>query len=145
MNTINIGSELQEYKLAEGCIVHFNPTDTLFLQKIYQVFRDSEKAQESYQADLAKIPEDDVDALFAYMDERDKKMRETLDGIFDVPVCAAVFGEVSVFARNTSGLPLWSALLLAIIDQCETDAGELTAKEKQAIKKYTAKYQKKRK
>ena len=142
MNTLKIETGIQEYSLNDKCTVQFNPSDVAFIKKIYDAMAYLDKKQADYKKGMDAIGPDDHEAMFAFMEEQDKQMRETIDGVFNVPICDAVFGEMNVFAFTKDGIPAWASMLLAIIDECNTDQDELKKKGKATINKYIKKYHK---
>lgn len=117
--------------------VSFNPYDALFLGSIMAA---AEKLDEK-QATLKGLG-DNWQAIYDASIKADAEMRDILDGVFDAPVCAALFPRQTVFAVG-GGFPAWANLLYAVVDQM--DAGLAGEKEKaQArIKKYSEKYKRK--
>ena len=80
--------------------------------------------------------------IFDLMRERDKEMRELIDGVFDAPVCAMLFGGMNVYAM-ASGLPVWANLMLAIMDEVDTAFAREQKATNPRVQKYMAKYHKK--
>lgn len=142
MSTLKIDTGIQTYSLNDKCDVQFNPSDVAFIKKLYDAMAGLDAKQAEYKKGLDEIGPDDHDAMFAFMAEQDKQMRETIDGVFNVPVCDAVFGEMNVFAFTREGIPAWASMFLAIIDVCNTDQEELKGKGKATINKYLKKYHK---
>ena len=70
-----------------------------------------------------------------------EEMQKVLDGLFDAPVCAAVFGDMSLCAF-ANGFPVWLNLMLAILDEIEANIGDIQKQADPRIAKYKAKYQK---
>ena len=64
-----------------------------------------------------------------------------LDGVFDAPVCDAVFGGMNIYAM-ASGLPAWVNLMLAVMDECDTTFSREQKATNPRIAKYTAKWSK---
>lgn len=142
MNAISLDTGLNEYEFAPGCVVRFNPTDPAFLNRLFSSFSELDKTQTEFYDEL-KGKEDPED-IFACIKEHDLKMRSVLDGVFNVPVCEAVFGDMGLTALSSNGVPAWVELYLAIIDQCGIDADAINRKGKAYVDKYTKKYQKKK-
>ena len=138
MNTLKIDLGVQEYSLNDSCTVAFNPTDASFIGKLYEAFDKLAKEQEDYEAKVKKLA--DAKEILAFMIEQDKMMREVVDGVFKTPVCDAVFGDMNVFALSNGGLPVWSNLMLAVLDCCESDAKQKTAQTSKTMDKYLKKY-----
>ena len=66
-------------------------------------------------------------------------MREIIDGVFGQPVCAPLFGGVSVYAI-AGGAPLWMNFILAIIDELDDGVKREKAFHSEKLAKYTQKY-----
>ena len=131
---------LVTYHLNEQCDVVFNPTDSVFVEKLYAAFNDLDRKQEAYQEQVSRMT--DRAKIFDLMRERDKEMRELIDGVFDAPVCAMLFGGMNVYAM-ASGLPVWANLMLAIMDEVDTAFAREQKATNPRIQKYMAKYHKK--
>ena len=131
---------LVTYHLNEKCDVVFNPTDSVFVEKLYAAFNDLDRKQEAYQEQVSRMT--DRAKIFDLMRERDKEMRELIDGVFDAPVCAMLFGGMNVYAM-ASGLPVWANLMLAIMDEVDTAFAREQKATNPRVQKYMAKYHKK--
>lgn len=131
---------LVTYHLNEQCDVVFNPTDSVFVEKLYAAFNDLDRKQEAYQERVSRMT--DRAKIFDLMRERDKEMRELIDGVFDAPVCAMLFGGMNVYAM-ASGLPVWANLMLAIMDEVDTAFAREQKATNPRVQKYMAKYHKK--
>ena len=131
---------LVTYHLNEQCDVVFNPTDSVFVEKLYAAFNDLDKKQEAYQDQVSRMT--DRAKIFDLMRERDKEMRGLIDGVFDAPVCAMLFGGMNVYAM-ASGLPVWANLMLAIMDEVDTAFAREQKATNPRVQKYMAKYHKK--
>lgn len=141
MSTLNIDTGLQTYSLNDNCEVSFNPTDINFVQKLYDVFAKLDAKQNDYAKQAEEIG-NDAEKIFTFAKESDVEMRKLVDGVFNVPVCDALFGDRNVFARAGNGIPVWANLLLAIIDECSVAEEALRKKSNATINKYTKKYHK---
>lgn len=64
---------------------------------------------------------------------------EPIDGVFEQPVCEALFGNVSVYAI-ADGAPLWMNLMVAIMDELDEGIKREKAFHSEKLAKYTAKY-----
>lgn len=142
MNTLNIDTGEQTYSLNGDCEVHFNPSDASFIRKLYDTFSAMAQKQDEYTKKRETIDATKVDELFEFLAEEDKKMREAIDGVFDVPVCDKIFKDKSLYSLTTSGIPLWAGLLLAIIDECHVDIETLNKEGNKTVQKYIKKYHK---
>lgn len=137
MGEIRFDTGVKSYSLNGCCEVAFNPTDSGFAEKLSQVFSELDGMQERMSRELAEAG--DGGELFELSRRYDRQMREKLDGLFDRPICEALFGDMNVYAL-AGGLPVWANLLLALLDE----AGESLRREQTltdpALEKYLAKY-----
>ena len=140
MADIKFSTGLVTYNINGAVTVSFNPTDTTFVEKLYETFNALDKKQEEQQAELDAAT--DKSAIFDIARARDTEMRAMIDGIFDVPVCAALFGTMNVYAL-ADGLPVWANFLLAIMDEVDTSFAREQKLTNPRINKYTAKYRNK--
>lgn len=140
MGKINFSDGLTEYSLNDAVTVHFNPSDTDFISRIYDAFEALDAKQEAYKAEAEKLI--GKKELFDFMRERDKEMRAILDGLFDRPVCEALFGSMNVYAKG-DGLPVWANLMLALVDEIDANTEKDDKLGNSRLQKYIKKYQKK--
>lgn len=131
---------LVTYSLNGACEVHFNPTDGNFVRKLYGVFDELDKEQESYRSAIKELTE--PTEIFDFINNKDKEMRKILDGLFDIPICEAVFGNLNVYAM-ANGFPIWANLLLSVMDTIDSSFVKEQKLTSTRISKYTAKYTKK--
>ena len=117
MKELNFDTGLVTYDLNGKCEVSFNPTDSNFVERLYSAFEELDKKQEVYKAQVEKMA--NKREIFDFARERDAEMRGIVDGVFETPVCDAVFGGMNVYA-SAGGLPAWCTLLLAIMDEIDT-------------------------
>lgn len=139
MKDLNFDSGVVTYSLNGKCEVSFNPTDSNFVERIYTAFNDLDKKQDEYKSRIEKMA--DKKEIFEFARERDAEMRTIIDGVFDVPVCDAVFGGMNIYAM-ASGLPAWVNLMLAVMDECDTTFSREQKATNPRIAKYTAKWSK---
>ena len=138
MKNLIVDTGLVEYRLNDKVSVCFNPTDVVFLEKLTSALEKLDALQEELNAARGSLSEADI---FPFAKEQDKKMRDVLDALFDVPVCEALFGSMNLYA-SAGGFPVWANLILAVYEEVEAAMqGELTARE-QRIAKYVDKYRK---
>lgn len=138
MNTLSIDLGVNEYQLAPDCIVRFNPTDQGFIGRLFDAFSELDKLDNEYKGKVSglKEPRDILDCFSEY----DTRMRAVIDGVFDVPVCQAVFGDIRVSALSGNGVPVWVEFFLIIIDQLDLESTGLQGKGKKYMDKYSKKY-----
>lgn len=139
MKELNFESGLVSYSINGKFEVSFNPTDSNFVERLFSAFEDLDKKQESYKAKVEKMT--NKREIFDFARERDAEMRTVIDGIFDVPVSDAVFGGMNVYSL-AGGLPVWSNLLLAVMDEIDTTFAREQKATNPRLVRYTAKYQK---
>ncbi len=139
MKDLNFDSGVVTYSLNGKCEVSFNPTDSNFVERIYTAFNDLDKKQDEYKSRIEKMA--DKKEIFEFARERDAEMRTIIDGVFDNPVCDALFGGMNIYAM-ASGLPAWVNLMLAVMDECDTTFAREQKATNPRIAKYTAKWSK---
>ena len=139
MKDLNFDSGVVTYSLNGKCEVSFNPTDSNFVERIYTAFNDLDKKQDEYKSRIEKMA--DKKEIFEFARERDAEMRTIIDGVFDTPVCDAVFGGMNIYSM-ASGLPAWVNLMLAVMDECDTTFAREQKATNPRIAKYTAKWSK---
>lgn len=139
MKDLNFDSGVVTYSLNGKCEVSFNPTDSNFVERIYTAFNDLDKKQDEYKNRIEKMA--DKKEIFEFARERDAEMRTIIDGVFETPVCDAVFGGMNIYAM-ASGLPAWVNLMLAVMDECDTTFARDQKATNPRIAKYTAKWSK---
>ncbi|MEM5767593.1 MAG: hypothetical protein AAGU32_04810 [Bacillota bacterium] len=119
--------------------ISFNPTDSNFVERLFNTFDTLDKKQESYKAEIERMT--DKREIFKIARARDAEIRELIDAIFERPVCADIFGGVNVYAL-ADGLPVWCNFLLAVMDEVDTTFAREQKATNPRIAKYTAKYRK---
>lgn len=140
MKELNFETGLETYTINGGVKVAFNPTDDVFVERLFDSFNALADKQEKYQKRAEKTA--NKREIFDTARQIDKEIREMLDGLFETPICDAAFGKMNVCAL-AGGLPAWSNLLFAIMDEIDTTFAREQKATNERIKKYSAKYQKK--
>ncbi|WP_312280800.1 hypothetical protein [Oscillibacter sp.] len=135
---LNVDTGVVTYTVNGKCDISFNPTDNAFVENLYNAFETLDKLHEGYKAEVSKTG--DKREVFNIARERDKKMREVIDGALG-PVCDAVFGDMNMYAM-AGGLPVWCNLLLAVMDEIDTAFTREQKATNPRVQKYVAKYQK---
>ena len=138
MKELSIGTGVVTYSLNGACEVSFNPTDSVFIEKLFNAFDTLDKRQESYKDEVSKSA--DKRELFVIARKMDGEMREIINDVFDVDVCSALFGDMNVYALS-DGLPVWANLMLTIMDEIDTTFAREQKATNPRISKYTKKYQ----
>ena len=138
MKEIKIATGLEEYRLNDKFTVSFNPSDPAFADRLYSGLENLQKKQEQKENDVEKMSPRET---FDYVEKLNAEMRETIDGIFNAPVCDNVFGDMSLYAF-ADGAPLWYNLLAAILDVLDESLKREKMFHSDRLSKYTKKYQK---
>lgn len=138
MQELNISTGLVTFKVNDACEVTINPTDVAFVEKLYSVFEELDKKQEEYKNEINAAEKRDV---FRVADRMNTELREMVNGAFEMDICSAVFGNMSVCAM-ADGLPLWANLLLGFMDVVDDSFISEQKKTSARITKYSSKYHK---
>lgn len=141
MPNISFDTGIVTYNINDAAEVRFNPTDTYFVSKLYEVFDKLDSKQEAYKNRIEQCA--DNKKIFEVAREMDTEMRVEIDNLFGAPVSEAVFGYTNVYAL-ADGLPLWANLFLAVMDVVDTSFAREQKAANPRIAKYTAKWNKKR-
>lgn len=141
MKELNVAAGLETFKINGVCEVAFCPTDPIFVEKLYNVFDSLDQKQEAYAEEIQKAQKREI---FTIARKRDAELREMVNEVFGFDICSAVFGSVSVCAL-ADGLPLWSNLMLAVMDEVDSSFEREQKRTNPRIEKYTAKYHQRRK
>lgn len=137
MADIKFATGLETYSLNGKCDVTFNPTDSAFVERLFNTFDALDKKQEAYKAEVERVA--DKREVFEIVRKRDAEMRGMIDDVLGAPVCDALFGGMNVYAL-ADGLPVWCNLMLAIMDEIDTTFARQQKMTNPRIAKYTAKY-----
>lgn len=136
---------IKEYELNNAVKVYFNPTDTSFVERVYDTFCTLESQQESFKSEVESV-KDDSGKMFAYAKKRDEEMRETVDDLLGDGVSEAIFTDPQGRSINcyalAGGIPVWMNLMFSI---AETISDAFTAEEKKKdprLQKLSGKYAK---
>lgn len=119
--------------------IAFNPTDSSFVEKLFNAFETLDKRQEAYKAEVERTA--NKREIFDTARNMDSEMREIIDSIFDHPVCNDLYGSMNVYAL-ADGLPVWCNFMLAVMDEVDTTFAREQKATNPRIQKYTAKYHK---
>lgn len=139
MADLHISTGVVTYTLNDSVSVSFNPTDSAFVEKLFHTFDTLDQKQAAYKEEIDRMT--DRSKIFEFARSRDAEMREMIDSVFDTPVCAALFGDMNVYAM-ADGLPVWCNLMLAIMDEIDTSFAREQKLTNPRIAKYTEKYKK---
>lgn len=140
MPELKFETGLVEYVLNGSAKVTFNPTDSVFVERLFNAFDELDKKQETYKAEVEAAKGNRE--IFDVARRRDEEMRAMIDEVFGQPVCEALFGGMNVYAM-ADGLPVWANLMLCVMDEVDTSFAREQKQTNSRIAKYTAKYHKK--
>lgn len=140
MKELQFETGLVEYSLNGAVTVSFNPTDSAFVERLFNTFYTMDKKQDAYKAEVEAIA--DKQEIFNIARERDAEMRGLIDETFGVPVCDALFGGMNVYAI-AGGFPVWCNLLLSVMDEIDTTFAREQKETNPRLKKYMDKYKRK--
>lgn len=132
-----IDTGLVTYSLNGKCELTFNPTDSAFVEVLFNAFDTLDSKQEKYKAEIKKKANNRE--VFEVARKMDEEMREIINEIFGVDVCGALFGGMNVYAL-AGGLPVWANLMLTIMDEVDTSFAREKKAQSPRIAKYTKKY-----
>lgn len=139
MPELKFETGLVSFTVNDKAEVTFNPTDSFFIERLFNAFDTLDKKQDAYKEEIEKVG--DKREIFEIGRRRDAEMRELIDGVFEAPVCAEIFGGMNVYAM-ADGLPVWCNFLLAVMDKIDTTFAREQKATNPRIAKYTAKYHK---
>ena len=139
MAELKFSTGVVTFTVNEKCDISFNPTDSAFVERLFNTFDTLDKKQESYKEEISRVG--DNREIFNIARKRDAEMRELIDGVFERPVCGELFGGMNVYAM-ADGLPVWCNFLMAVMDEVDTTFAREQKLTNPRIQKYTAKYHK---
>lgn len=139
MKELNFGTGLVTYSVNGKCELAFNPTDSTFVEKLFNAFDTLDKKQEAYKAEVEKTA--NKREVFETARKMDEEMRDIINEVFGFDVCTPLFGAMNVYAL-ADGLPVWSNLMLGIMDEVDTTFARESKLTNPRIQKYTKKYHK---
>ena len=113
-----------------------NPSDIVFIERLYDTFYVLDEKQEAYNAEVTAAQKREV---FEIARRRDAEMREMIDGVLGEGASAQLFGAMSAYAL-ADGLPVWANLLLMIIDEMDDVMTSAKTRGDSRLHKYTEKY-----
>lgn len=137
MAEIKFDDGLVTYSVNGRCEISFNPTDHVFIERLYSVFEELDKKQGYYEEQVKKNA--NKREIFDFARECDKEIREMIDNLFEQPVSDSIFGKMSAYAV-ASGFPIWANFLLAVMDEVDTTFAREQKLTNPRITKYTKKY-----
>ena len=138
MSELNFNTGVVKHSINGKYEVEFNPTDVFFGESLIRAFEELEKKQGDKKEALERATTKEALSLAR---KWDGEMREVIDGLFGGPLCENVFSNTCVYAL-ADGLPLWTNLLLAIMDEMDVAMVRERKATDPRIAKYTKKYHK---
>ena len=137
MKEVKFLEGIEEYRLNDKVSVYFNPTDTTFIGRLFDVFKQLDEHDAVFRArvESAITTEETLDT----MKEADADLRKLLDTVFENPICDELFGKTNVYAM-AGGLPIWANLILAIVDEIDASFVNEQKQTNPRLTKYLSKY-----
>lgn len=139
MKDLNFDTGVVTYRLNGTCDVSFNPTDSAFVERLFNAFDTLDKKQEAYKAEAERNK--GTREIFATARKLDAEMREIINDTFEQDVCSALFGGMNIYAL-ADGLPVWANLMLAVMDETDSAFAREQKAQSPRIRKYSEKYHK---
>lgn len=139
MKDLNFDTGVVTYRLNGTCDVGFNPTDSAFIERLFNAFDTLDKKQEAYKAEAERNK--GTREIFATARKLDAEMREIINETFEQDVCSALFGGMNIYAL-ADGLPVWANLMLAVMDETDSAFAREQKAQSPRIRKYSEKYHK---
>lgn len=136
--TLSFDTGLTEYKINDTVTVAFNPTDANFSDRFYETLSKLEEQQDAMRGEAEKRT-DDPRAMFEFITERDKAMRNAIDSLLGPGVADGLFPNMNCYAM-ANGLPVWMNLMFAIADEIKTSIDAEQKKTDPRIQAYNKKY-----
>ena len=130
---------VQEIVINGKCTVYANLTDGTFIESVFNAFNALDALEDEYRPRIEDATA--ASEVFSLSRERDAKMREIVNGIFEQDVCSPVFGKMQLNAA-ADGLPLWANMLLTFIDNMDSALTEEKTRTNPRLKRYVDKYKK---
>lgn len=137
MKEIRFETGVETFSLNGSAEVSFNPTDSAFVENLFNAFDTLDKRQESYRSEVERTA--DKKEVFGIARRMDGEMREIINCVFGADVCGTLFGGMNVYAL-ADGLPIWANLMLAVMDEIDTAFSREQKATNPRIAKYTQKY-----
>lgn len=139
MNTLNFETGLVTFSVNGKAEVTFNPTDNVFMERLFDTFEQLAKKQDAYKQEISRMT--DAKEIFEQARRRDQEMRGMIDAVFEQPVSDVIFGKLSAYAV-ADGLPIWCNFLFAVMDEIDATIVREKKATNPRIAKYMAKYSK---
>lgn len=128
------------YHINDSFEVSFNPTDTYFVNRFYEIFEKLDREQGKYEEEVEKR-KGDFHKTFEYAQERDIEMRGLIDGLLGDGAADALFHGMNCYSL-ANGLPVWMNLMFAIADEIHDAYQSNEGKADPRVRDYNVKYTK---
>lgn len=135
MGALNYTAGKREYTLPSGAIIHFDPCDSEFANKIIVAVRNCNNIQNSF----PKEPFTDLDTQLSFIQKMNGDIREEIDKAFGEPVCEKACCGSSPISLS-DGLPVWMNFLMAVIDEIDANMPEGEKRSRARVQQYMDKY-----
>lgn len=125
----------KSYTLNGGEVIHFDPGDSEFANRVVVAFRNCHNIQKSYPED----PFTDIDEQLAFIQKMNADICEEIDKAFEEPVCKKACCGSSPCSL-ADGLPVWMNFLMAVIDEIDANMPEGEKRSRIRVQQYMDKY-----
>ena len=139
MASVNFANGIKTFTVNGICEISFNPTDSFFVERLYDTFDTLDQKQTKYREQVNSLT--DNREIFKVSRAMDEEMRADVNSIFGKDVCGELFPNMNVYAMG-DGLPAWANFLLAVIDEVDDSAQAEQKRTSARVDKYLAKYRK---
>lgn len=129
-----------KYHINDTFDVCFNPTDTYFVNRFYEVFEKLDQEQSKYEQEV-EARKGDYHKTFEYAKTRDLEMRGLIDDLLGEGASDALFPGMNCYSL-ASGLPVWMNLLFAIADEIHDAYQNNETQADPRVRNYNNKYNK---
>ena len=136
---IQFDDGVKTYSVNGRCEISFNPIDDVFIHELTDHLAALKSIYEFGEAESRKAG-DDVEAQYKLAQQRVKKVRAEIDGIFGAGVPAKVLGKNP--CAVSGGIPIWMHFLLAVMEIVDEEITEAGKEQNDAFKKYEEKFRK---
>lgn len=139
MASVNFANGIKTFTVNGICEISFNPTDSFFVERLYDTFDTLDQKQTKYREQVNSLT--DNREIFKVSRAMDEEMRADVNAIFGKDVCAELFSDMNIYAM-ADGLPVWVNFLLAIMDVVADSTSEEQRRSNARLDEYLAKYRK---
>ena len=139
MASVNFANGIKTFTVNGVCEISFNPTDSFFVEKLYDTFDILDQKQTKYREQVNSLT--DNREIFKVSRAMDEEMRADVNAIFGKDVCTELFSDMNIYAM-ADGLPVWVNFLLAVMDVVADSMSEEQRRSNARLDEYLAKYRK---